>query len=280
MSLDTLAGIIAPAPDAARAPGPGRASRAGPISRGSSRPAWSGEHTPEMASFRPHPTATAAVVDHLRRLILCGRLPPGEYLHQQHLASRLGVSRMPVSHAFARLEAEGLVTIMPHRFACAQVASVSAEDCVELFDIRLALESCALRRAFARHTCESLSRVRGRQQALHTAVDPQHWIVAGQQFHAALYAPGTGALTAQKIQWFQQFLERYVLAFADAASIDFTGSALRTAALIDALEAGDEAGAQALLSENLSAMKTLILGVLPGQNSNFFNTQGRDQKCV
>ena len=34
--------------------------------------AWSGEHTPEMASFRPHPTATAAVVDHLRRLMQSG----------------------------------------------------------------------------------------------------------------------------------------------------------------------------------------------------------------
>jgi DNA-binding GntR family transcriptional regulator len=226
-------------------------------------PTWSGQSGLELETFRPAPTATAAVADQLRLLILRGRLRPGQLLHQQHLASRLGVSRMPVSHAFARLEAEGLVSITPSRFACAQVASISAEECVELFDIRQALESCALQRALRRHAPKTLPDLHARLQVLRASDTHEHWVLAGQELWQAIYARGAGDLTCRKIQWFRQFLERYCVAFGSAEAVDRASWDDRYYALVTAVEAGDETAALGRLAENLEAMRTLILGLLP-----------------
>jgi DNA-binding GntR family transcriptional regulator len=52
---------------------------------------------------------------YLRRLILLGKLHPGERIAQDDVASALGTSRIPVREALITLESEGWVTIEPHR---------------------------------------------------------------------------------------------------------------------------------------------------------------------
>ncbi len=59
-----------------------------------------------------------------------------------------GVSRMPVREALRTLEAEGLVVNRPNRGAV--VAPLDPEDALEIFEIRAALESLALRRSIPR----------------------------------------------------------------------------------------------------------------------------------
>ena len=209
------------------------------------------------------PTATVAVADQLRHLILTGKLRPGLLLHQQQLALRLGVSRMPVSHAFARLESEGLVVMTPHRFACARVAAVSAEEVAEIFDIRLALETATLRHAIPRHTAETLATVRASQQALTREEGPDHWIGAGQRFLTSLYGPSGRALTMRRIEWFQRFVERCYQAWPSPDLVHRTTWTAVYARLADAVVARDDVAAAAAIAEHLAAMKALILRVLP-----------------
>ena len=57
------------------------------------------------------------IAESLRAEILANRLEPGARLGEQELATRLGVSRVPLREAFRMLEGEGLVTIEPHRGA-------------------------------------------------------------------------------------------------------------------------------------------------------------------
>jgi DNA-binding GntR family transcriptional regulator len=58
---------------------------------------------------------TAFVTDLLRQSIVTLQLKPGEVIDKTALCDRLGVSRFPVSEALARLQAEGLVDILPQR---------------------------------------------------------------------------------------------------------------------------------------------------------------------
>ena len=217
---------------------------------------------PALPRTQPRPTATATVADQLRRQILSGRLAPGQLLHQQHLAATLGVSRMPVSHAFARLEAEGLVVLTPHRFACAQVATVSADDLEDLFEIRLALESRALRRAIPRHTAGSLSEIRRLLSAEAPRDEPRGWIPLGQKVSDALYAAGAQSRLAREIQWRQQYLERYGLAFGTVLEADRRAWVQRLNALVDAVASGEEALALSRLADNLETMAAAILPLL------------------
>ncbi len=84
-----------------------------------------------------------AIVDSLREDILAGSLVAGSSLRQDRIASRFEVSHIPVREAFERLAADGLVTMVPRRGAF--VSLMSAGDARELTEMRIALESLAVR---------------------------------------------------------------------------------------------------------------------------------------
>jgi DNA-binding GntR family transcriptional regulator len=94
-------------------------------------------------------SVTASVTAELRRAIVTLELKPGEVLDKGLICERLGVSRFPVSEALARLQAEGLVDILPQRGS--MVSRVRIADVVEYMLIRKALESEAIRVLVARH---------------------------------------------------------------------------------------------------------------------------------
>lgn len=81
------------------------------------------------------------VAEGLRDGILNNRYAPGQRLIEAELTRDLGVSRGPLREAFRRLDAEGLLEIVPHRGAV--VRNLSFEDTVELLQIRRVLEPLA-----------------------------------------------------------------------------------------------------------------------------------------
>lgn len=65
--------------------------------------------------MKPRASSQDKIYWELRTAMLGLALPPGEVLHAQELASRLGVSRTPIREAFIRLQRDGLVHILPQR---------------------------------------------------------------------------------------------------------------------------------------------------------------------
>lgn len=86
-------------------------------------------------------TVKDQLVNRLRDDIIRGTFDPGEYLRLEEIASRFDVSTMPVREALRDLEAEGLVTIYPHRGAV--VTELSIGDLQDIYDIRAMLEATA-----------------------------------------------------------------------------------------------------------------------------------------
>src|SRR5487761_1059090 len=91
----------------------------------------------------PRTSLASAVADKLREMIIRGEIQEGEQLSQGAVASDFQVSRIPVREAMRQLEAEGLITIVPHRGGV--VSALSPEEIEELFDIRVLLESEVLK---------------------------------------------------------------------------------------------------------------------------------------
>jgi DNA-binding GntR family transcriptional regulator len=85
------------------------------------------------------------VVHHLREGILQGRYAPGQRLIEADLTHELGISRGPLREALRRLSADNLLEIVPNRGAI--VRRLSMREMLELFAIRIALESHAAREA-------------------------------------------------------------------------------------------------------------------------------------
>lgn len=86
--------------------------------------------------------------------LTAGRLRPGEHLAEERLAREIGVSRTPVREALRRLSAEGFVEFMPNQGG--RVPSLSVDDVIEIFDLRVILESYAASLAAQRITPEQL----------------------------------------------------------------------------------------------------------------------------
>jgi DNA-binding GntR family transcriptional regulator len=95
-------------------------------------------------------SVTQTVTDALRRAIITLEFSPGETLDKNAICARLGVSRFPVSEALARLQAEGLVDILPQRGSI--VSLVRIADVTEYMLIRKALECEAVRVLVGNHT--------------------------------------------------------------------------------------------------------------------------------
>src|SRR5262249_11558050 len=81
----------------------------------------------------------------LREAIILGELTPGTPLRLEELARSLGTSISPIREAVRQLEALGLAEHVPHHGA--KVVALEIEELREIFSIRLALETMAVRRA-------------------------------------------------------------------------------------------------------------------------------------
>jgi DNA-binding GntR family transcriptional regulator len=77
----------------------------------------------------------------LRELILKNSYGPNEVLQIDRLAEEFGVSATPVREALVRLEAEGLVNLIPNKGAV--VTDIKAEDISNTWEMRKLLEPYA-----------------------------------------------------------------------------------------------------------------------------------------
>jgi DNA-binding GntR family transcriptional regulator len=110
----------------------------------------------------PKPTLAAVVTAELREAVISGRIPPGTQMNEVELAARFSTSRGPVREGMQRLVQEGLLVSSPHRGIFVRV--LSADDLVDLYFARSALERAALRRLVERGI--SAATIAGLEQAL------------------------------------------------------------------------------------------------------------------
>ena len=102
--------------------------------------------------------AVDGVYKELHQAIVSYRIKPGERLHVEELATMLGVSLTPIRGAIQQLATEGLVEVKPRSGTF--VASLTAEDVEETFQIRCALECLAGEEAIGRIDEAGLRRLR------------------------------------------------------------------------------------------------------------------------
>ena len=129
----------------------------------------------------------SVVVPALREAIVGNLLPPGERLTEVTLAARLNVSRTPVREAFAQLEREGLVTIVPR--AAVFVRAVCARDVDEIYTVRAALESLAVELATRQRAPTAVARLDEVLADMRSAVDahdPVRYTESLDRFYATI----------------------------------------------------------------------------------------------
>jgi len=155
-------------------------------------------------------TLADATTSQLREAIISGDLTDGSPLRQDALAEELGVSRIPVREALARLEAEGLVASSPHKGYV--VTALSREEILELFELRSLLEPELLRAAIPNMTPSDLTQAANILTGYNSDIDSaevRSWGEHNIRFHLALYAPSGRRKTLEIVRGLLVNTDRY-----------------------------------------------------------------------
>ncbi|SHN65294.1 GntR family transcriptional regulator [Bradyrhizobium erythrophlei] len=133
------------------------------------------------------PTVRAIVAQKLREAIMSGTFKPGQRLVERELCEMTGVSRPSIREALRLLEADGMVSTVPHRGPV--VSTISLEEARQLYAARAVLEGyagreCARLRdpAVVRRMGDALTRLK----AAFTKPDMMAILEAKTDFYAAL----------------------------------------------------------------------------------------------
>ena len=210
-----------------------------------------GEPEADVARQLDNRTLWEQVRDRLREDILSGELAPGTVLSEASLARSFGVSRGPIREALGRLASEGLVTITPRRGAI--VTDLTAEEFVDAYQVREALETLAIRLAVPRLEEPELGRLRELHEAMieHAERGEVHaFFDANAAFHG-LFITASGN---QKLQEMHRLLMDQMGRYL-ARSLALRGSLEKSiaehAAILEAVEAGDADRATLLLADHI-----------------------------
>jgi DNA-binding GntR family transcriptional regulator len=204
----------------------------------------------------------------LHQLILSGELPSGTPLRLVELANRLDMSQMPVREGLRRLEALGLVDIIPHKGAW--VRELSLEDLHDTHETRLALESLAVRAAadhFGEEDAEKARLALAELLQLSRSEDSIGARQAHADFHFALYRAGGSQWLARAIEPVWQNSERYRFGSRQTA-FQLERNRQEHQAILDACVARDADAAERALRNHLAgAVQRITETMTSKQNS-------------
>ncbi|WP_263832429.1 GntR family transcriptional regulator [Sulfurospirillum oryzae] len=147
--------------------------------------------------------AREQVASILRSSILSGGISKGQSITLDSVGEQVGMSRTPVREAFQILANEGLLELRQNR--CAIVKGISVEAIKDHYEIRVLLETEALRRACKNMTDETLKAIQNvnkQGQRAKDAGDTEAYNLANQAFHMTIWE----AADSEKLKSFLSLL--------------------------------------------------------------------------
>lgn len=193
-------------------------------------------------------TVAAEAAEILRQRILTGDLRSGQPIRQEQIAQELGVSRIPLREALKQLEAEGFVTIEPHKGAV--VSTLSLAEVEELFELRIHLESWLLRDAIPRMREADFAQLDAIIDESRMPDNLAHWGDVNWRLHEAMYRPAGKPISLRFLKRIHDNLDRY-LRLQITLTQDWDRAHGDHQQLIELSRAGDVATAVAVLERHI-----------------------------
>ncbi|ONG51007.1 hypothetical protein BKE38_16975 [Pseudoroseomonas deserti] len=208
----------------------------------------------------------AAVACQLRQAIVSGRYRAGQRLPERELCSVTGAARSSVREALRQLEAEGLVTIIPHRGPV--VRPLPLEEARQTYAARALLEGHVGRLCAQHRTTAQLAALDAAMDAMEVAAktfDGPGVIDANAAFYAAMTAGAGNAVIAGMLKSIHNRL-----ALLRFSSVQWPGrvaqSMAENQAILAAIRAGDADAAEAACIHHIEASAAIALVILAARH--------------
>jgi DNA-binding GntR family transcriptional regulator len=213
------------------------------------------------------------IADQLRDAIRDGALPPGTSLGEVELAEQLGVSRGPLREAIQRLVQEGLLDAEPHRGVA--VVQLSADDVRDIYFARGAVESALCRLVIAGNRELAADRLGAAQQRMGEAArqgDARALGEADLAFHETLAAAAGSPRLERVTRTLLVETRMCMSALQDTYRVP-ADMAREHGALVDAIRAGDEARALAIVQAHMDDAVRRLLGEAGGRKRKLLEAE-------
>lgn len=211
-------------------------------------------------SFEPvHQESTAALIARqLRDAIMHGRLEPGAQLSEADLSAQFGVSRGPLREAMQRLVQEGLLRSERNRGLF--VIVLAEEDVRDIYAARLAIESAAATMILRAGDSVALAELRSACAAMTKAAKKKDMVGlsdADLRFHEVLVTQSGSPRLIRMHETLIVETRMCMTALQDKYRVP-ADVVLEHAAIVDAIEAKDEALALRKIDEHMQDALTRL----------------------
>ncbi len=196
------------------------------------------------------------VLNHLRDMIIEGRLAPGARINEGLVGAMLGVSRTPLREAIKTLASEGLVEIVPAKGAV--VRRLTAQDLVAILEVLKSIEQLGGRLACARAddaTIAAICDLHERMMVLYRAGNRLDYFKLNQAIHAAIAKASGNPVLAETHAMLQSRIKRMRF-IGNSQPPKWAGAVAEHEAMIVALKARDGEALAAIIGGHLD--QTLI----------------------
>ncbi|AKS32136.1 GntR family transcriptional regulator [Mycolicibacterium goodii] len=194
--------------------------------------------------------------------ILSGDIRGGQLLSEVEIAGELGLSRTPVHEAFLRLAAEELLELLPRRGAV--VVPVPPQEATDLLEMRLALETAAVRRLCRAPEAvdalfTELSDLVDEQRRVAEANDARRFAAADDAFHRRIVEVAGNPIGQRFYGSLSDRQRRMMAAAAQSDSARLAALIGEHARLVTAIEQRDVDTFESALLSHLEATYRVIL---------------------
>jgi len=197
------------------------------------------------------------VKDVILQRIVSGEYPPGSRLVETRIAQELGVSQAPVREALRDLEQLGCIVHEPFR-GCS-VRAFSADELLEAFPVRAALEALAARLAAERISEQELLRLAELLETMREAArrgDAHGQSQANASFHATIVRAARNVTLERQWALLEPFSRTFLT--VSQSRLDLLALSERHIPILDALRARDpDAAADAMHRHLMDAAELL-----------------------
>ena len=199
----------------------------------------------------------AQIKDVILQRIVAHEYPPGARLVETRIAQELGVSQAPVREALRDLEQLGCIVHEPFR-GCS-VREFSADELLEAFPVRAALEALAARLAAERISEDELLLLADLLETMRAAArrgDAHDQSQANASFHATIVRAARNRTLERQWSFLEPFSRTYLT--VSQPGLDLLALSERHVPILDALRARDgDAAAEAMHRHLMDAAELL-----------------------
>ncbi len=203
------------------------------------------------------------VSDLLRRAIRNGIIRPGDDLVQEDIASRLGVSRIPLREALRGLAAVGIVQMKPGQGF--RVTKLESEEITELYNLRLRIEPNFANDIITHISKPQIDLLDDLDKKMRAQDDnAEEWANANYDFHLGMYESAGGSHTLRIVRQLLDLVEPYSRMYVyELQNVDRVQN--EHSSMIEAIRDGDVEGLDQAISLHLVGARDGLVAAMAAE---------------